>query len=647
MKINWKKITGIYLMIFCIILLVYNSVYMPLPEGEWDDYSLPIASIMNGNGLGISASDIETYKKIFPEWAECIDGYGLSPFMTKDGAQMPWYFPEYAIACIPFTLLLQAMELPTIYAFPYTNITLLIVSFIMVWKCLYISEKRKVLFIALLSVNPIIFYIGWPSAEVLIYSALIAAFVSWYNRWYRRAAVFVSIAGILNPTIMSIGFFMIAEYFIVLIKNRNKEISWKNFFKNEWRGVVAYGCCYIVGLVPMAYNYYHTGHINLTASAEWLVPENEKTLDRFASYLFDLNYGILPYFCILLIIAIILCVPAALHKQWRYLEWTIVFALNVYLYSIFHHINSGMDGIARYNAWGIVPLLFAVCLFFDQILGSRRVISCTKAALMLGICLTGVIVFVYNPYKASNTSRLAFTPIAKGVLDNIPCLYNPLPSTFRSRTCHVDGGYWGNLPLIYFDEDMCARKILLDSSDADILRYELSGNAEDMAWLDTEINKVTGMRYISVSRDHSLKAASIECQETIWLSGEQYNAEEYMITGISYNEGTHTWGDGNRVDFRFKSTDFLANEEYWIHIVVGGLINDRQQVILLCNGEEIYNECLVGASEIIVPFSISTTDDLANFSILLPDAVTGTGGDPRNLSISLESIALEKKQEGD
>lgn len=644
MNINWKKLTGIYLITFCIILLIYNSVNIPIPAGEWDDYSLPIASIMNGNGFGISASDIETYKKIFPEWAEYIDGYSLSPFMTKDGAQMSWYFPVYAIVCIPFILLLQAIDLPTIFSFHYTNITLLMVSLIMVWKDLHIGEKRKALLIALLSANPIIFYIGWPSAEVLIYSALVAAFVSWYNQWYRRAAIFVSIAGMLNPTIMSIGFFMIAEYLFALLKSKNKEISWKNFLKDEWRRVVGYGCCYIVGLVPMAYNYYHTGHINLTASAEWFVPENEKTLDRFISYLFDLNYGILPYFCVLLIIAIILCIPAVLRRRWRYLEWTIVFSVNVYLYSIFHHINSGMDGIARYNAWGIVPLLFAVCLFYDQVLSSQRVINCIKTALMLGICLTGIIVFVYNPYKASNTFCFAFTPIAKGVLDNIPYLYNPLPSTFHCRTSHIDGGYFYKLPIIYFDEDMCARKILLDSSDAETLRYELSGNAADMAWLDAEADKVTDMRYISVGRTHFLKAANIECLETIWLSGEKYNAEEYEITGISYNEGTHTWSDGDTVDFHFKSTDLHANDEYWIHIVVGGLINDRQQVILLFDGEEIYNEFLVGASEIIAPFTISATDNPASFSMLLPDAIVGTEGDPRNLGISFISIALERKQ---
>ena len=395
----------------------------------------------------------------------------------------------------------------------------------------------------------------------------------------------------------------------------------------------------------MAYNFYHTGHINLTAGAGWFTPENEKTLDRFVSYLFDLNYGILPYFCILLMISIILCVFAVLRLQWRYLEWVTVFALNVYLYSIFHHINCGMDGIARYNAWGIVPLLFAVCLFFDRIFSLRGAIHCTKAALVLGTCLTGVIVFVYNPYKASNTFCFSFTPIASWVLDTIPCLYNPLPSTFHSRTCHIDGGYWYNLPIIYFDDDMCARKILLDSSDTDILRYELSGSAEDMAWLDAEAHKVTDMRYISISQDHSLKAADIECLDTIWLSGENYNAEDYLITGISYNEGTHTWTDGNKVDFHFNFEDLQVDKEYWVHIVVGGLINDRQQIILHCNGVEIYNDFLTGASEIIAPFSLSA-DDPVSFSMLLPDAVTGTGGDARNLGIGLISIALEKKKEG-
>ena len=640
MKINWKKITGIYLIVFGIIMLVYNSVHLPVPIGEWDDYSLPVASILNRKGFSISESDVEVYKDIFPEWAQYIDDYSLSPYTAKNGGQMPWYFPVYAMACIPFTLLLQAMELPTIYAFSYTNLAFFMAALFITRKYLQVDERKKGMLIALLSINPIVFYAGWTSAEMIIYSLLVVAFVSWHNRWYKRAALFVSAAGMLNPTIMSIGFIMIAEYFVDLVKKKESDKSWYRFLKKVWLQVICYGSCYIIGLVPMTYNVYNTGHINLTASVDYFTQGNETTFERFVSYLFDLNYGILPYFSILLITAIALCIPAILHRHWGYLEWIFVFVINVFLYSVMIHINCGMSGIARYNAWGVLPLLFAVCIFLDEILNSNKIINGIKAALSLGVCLTGVIVFSYNPNRAANTSYESFTPIAEWVLANMPCLYNPLHSTFYSRADHVDGGYWYQLPIIYYDNNGYARKILLDQSTTDNIRYSLNGSVEDMEWLNAELDKVSDMSYLSINLRHFLVPSDIVSLETIWLSGEKYNAESYITSGISSNEETHTWTES------LQFTDSDPDDCYYIHISVSGLMNDKQQVILLCNEEEIYDELLFGASEIIVPFTV-TDDSFTSFSLLLPDAISpmelGLWEDYRSLGLALTSITFEKK----
>ena len=78
----------------------------------------------------------------------------------------------------------------------------------------------------LLSLNPIVFYLTWISAEVFIYSLLGIAILHWTCKEYHRAAIVLSLAGTLNPTIMAIGIFMIIEYFIVLLKeSRGKKIK--------------------------------------------------------------------------------------------------------------------------------------------------------------------------------------------------------------------------------------------------------------------------------------------------------------------------------------------------------------------------------------------------------------------------------------
>ena len=56
------------------------------------------------------------------------------------------------------------------------------------------------------------------------------------------------------------------------------------FIKKNFFAVVKYGICYIPGLIPMIYFYYHTGHINLTASYEGFTTGTETTLQRFTAY---------------------------------------------------------------------------------------------------------------------------------------------------------------------------------------------------------------------------------------------------------------------------------------------------------------------------------------------------------------------------
>jgi len=165
MKNDLKKLISGYLIFFCIFMLIICSLHVPEPIGEWDDYSLPIASIFNDHNFGITQEDVIVYKQIFPHWSEYIDSYQLSGYMTKSGSgEMAWYFPTYGMVCIPMVLTLQLLKLPAVFAFPYTNLAVLMISLIFVFKYLKATEGKKLLLILLLSVNPIVFYISWTSA---------------------------------------------------------------------------------------------------------------------------------------------------------------------------------------------------------------------------------------------------------------------------------------------------------------------------------------------------------------------------------------------------------------------------------------------------------------------------------------------------
>lgn len=641
MKFDWEKMVKIYLIIVGIVILIYSSVNAPIPIGEWDDYSLPVASIISEHSFSISEKDIIIYKEIFPEWSDYIEHYELSPYKTKAGKEMTWYFPVYSIVCIPFVLLLNLLRIPTIYAFPYTNLALLMVALSVIWRYLNVNVKRKMLLIAVLSINPIVFYTNWASAEMFIYSLLIVTFVFWYNRWYKRAAVFVSVAGMMNPTIMITGIIMIVEYMVIVLKTKKKSVGWKDFIRSNWRKVFAYGCCYVISLIPMLYNYYNIGYINLTASLSGFTQGKESTLARFISYLFDLNYGIFPYFPILLIVAIVMIIPAILHKHWRYLEWICVFALNVLLYSIMTHINCGMSGIARYNTWGSLSLLFSVCLFFDEILYTKRIIRIVKKAFIVSICITGVIVFWYGPNIASNTHSSYYTPMAEWMLDNAPSLYNPLYSTFSVRTTHKERYNYG-LPIVYTAKDGYCRKILATKENINELKqkYISISGAED--WLNNQFDKLTEKEmYISIPKKYQvIKCVSYKVGESILFDSQNGNSSQYVISGLYTAEDWGSWTSGEMLKISLRTDSDCA---VFHSIIDCSIFNKSQKVQIYVNDERVY-DFVITDGPIEFDFRNPGADKKIDIRLEFPEANSpadlGQSSDSRVLALGIREMVI-------
>ena len=642
MQIRLFKYIKAYLIIYGIAMLTNCLVHIPGPMGEWDDYTLMSASLIAPeHNFSITESDIAVHKQLFPEWSRDIDFYRLSGYVAKDGGEMAWYFPTYSIVSIPFIIVLYAMKLPTIYAFAFTNLFFLLISLLVVLYCLDVGEKKKALLIAALSLNPIVFYLGWPSAEVFIYAFLVITMVCWYNHWYKRAALSISVAGMLNMTVMCIGFLMIGEYLLALWKDRKKNENIAAFIKENICKIFIYGSCYIIGLIPMIYNYYNVGHINLTASQSNYVQARESTLERFWSYIFDLNYGLLPYFGIMLIGAIVLLIVAILHRHWRYLEWMFALVITILLYSIMIHINCGMSGISRYNSWGAVILIFAVCLFYDEIIRFDKVNNIIKLFLYMSTILTGILVFYYGPNKASHTSYVQWTPIARFVLDKYPQLYNPLHSTFNSRVNHLDGGYHYVTPIIYTADDGYVRKILATANDKGVLSgYEsLEGNDE---WLKAQIDKLTSKEsYISISSKYRIINRRVyEIGTPIWFYTNQYNASNYVTIGTSFKEEEGTWTDGNVLELSLVTN---GDSDILHGVIDSDTFNGEQRVQIYSNNKLVYSGVATG-SPILFDINNPGIGETVDLKVVLPDAVSpfelNLSNDTRKLALRLKTITF-------
>ena len=648
-KINLNRFRKGYMMAFCILMLIICSVNTPVPWCEWDDYSMPIASILNDCNFTISERDVAAYKNLFPEWASNVDDYQLSGYISKDrSGEMPWYFPTYGIACIPCVLILRLLQIPTIYAFPYTNLFFLMLSLYFVHKFLKADEDKKTLLILMMSINAIVFYISWPSAEVFIFSMLLMAMVCWHNRWDKRSAIFLSIAGTLNPTIMAVGIVMIVDYMIRVVNAKDRNISWNTYIKNVIPEIILYGSCYIVGVIPMVYNYYNVGSINLSSSMYSLTHGNESTISRFIAYIIDLNFGILPYYPIPLILGGVLLFVAVWKKHIRYLELFLSFLAVVMLYSIVTHINCGMSGISRYNSWGSVLLLFTIILYYGEMIGNEIALHIVKLFLIIGMAITGLLIMYYNPFMASRVPYTSMSPVAKYVLERCPELYNPLYSTFNSRVNHLDSGYdyTEKLPIVYQTDDGYAKKILAtkENKTALLSKCQMSGDSEK--WFEGQLNSLDEVpSYISIPPKYSVLYAKDykPGTELLFSSGEN-NSDDYVVSGLSIAEDWGKWTDGNKLLMRFVSTTDSNKYAARIDCIV---YNNTQDVIVSVNNKKVFRADGFEGGTLDFEFDNPGDGRCVDIEIELPKAISpyelGVSKDKRELGLGLMRMVFTEK----
>lgn len=459
--INEKRIFHILFIFLAIFMMIY-VVKKEYLYAEIDSYILPAISIQYKGTVVISQEDIDKAREEFPDLYKDIYTYEdlrASKLLKIDEEHwMPFYFPTYALLALPIKLLMQICQFNQSKAFGITNVILNIFAL----YYFFVIYKRKLGFFhasfwaLFLFINPILLYYRYISAECTLFSLVLLSMVLWSENKYKKSALLISIASTMNPTVMGIGIFLFIDYALLYLKNNKGNL----FQKNNMLDVVKLVCCYIPSLIPFLVNFYYLGAffpISKYASAEGL-------FTRFLAYIFDLNLGVASISIILVLLFIASMVYSLYKKEWKIFIQSGSVLFTIFLFSITHHINSGMLNCARYVIWIYPAFLLVIINTANLLFQNKKMVY----SFVLAICFAfQFILLAYNGFYGPRE----FNKLSKLILNNYPQWYiNICPSTFNCRVNDIDGAYEINDVVIYTSEKTGeVRKILFFNNEENYL----------------------------------------------------------------------------------------------------------------------------------------------------------------------------------
>ena len=133
--------------------------------------------------------------------------------------------------------------------------------------------------------------------------------------------------------------------------------------------------------------------------------------------------------------------------------------------------------------------------------------------------------------------------------------------------------------------------------------------------------------------------------DIISFLSEDYNADKYILSGISHNENDYTWSDGKEINFQKLKLVGTNSDSYLLNLSIAGVYGDTQKIILYCNGAKVFDKEVSNTVELYIPIT-PDVHGLVDITILLPNATSPiekeNSMDKRELAIQLEKIQIRQ-----
>ena len=454
----YKAILIVFLFLAVILCGINFYKSYRVHQGESCNYMLLTIAIRNHGTDEIRASDIDDAKRIFP-------GYRWNKWQLVDGTCLPkkindiyyaYYAPTYSTLVVPFLEVFERFGRGADLSWQFFNLVIIFISSGLAFCWLRKETKYAIYLPLIVLLSPSILYIRWASAEISILSFLSIGLSALFTKRYKTAVFCIGLSSTLNASILGFLPFVYFKYFLSC-KGNNDVSTYSGFIaslKNKPSNTFSFIGLSLIGLAPLLINYIRFGTIVVMQNASDL----SGVFGRMYAYIFDLNFGLFPYFPILIIL---FSIPIFKRDNLEYLLFIFSVATVFFGFSLMFHINSGMETVSRYNAWFFVFLIFGAVSYLKNF-GFGKFIDTGFFLSVILLSISTLITTFAHPHRTS------FQSAARVILDYTPGLYNPLPSTFSSRVNGLDGGYdfAKRLPIVYETDVGFIRKILFNPRTA-------------------------------------------------------------------------------------------------------------------------------------------------------------------------------------
>ncbi len=523
--------------IFCIFGLLYFIGLMcfwinpPLTiQGDGKEYWAMVEALQNSTVAVDDEILIDKYESVQEITKQALPNQGF--FKAYDENVYSYHFWLYPLFLVPFKIIAEALNAPVLFEFYAGNLFIWLLMIFVLYKFppLNWNVKQTYFALALMLFSPAVLYIDWIHPEVFT-TSLVGMSLCFYmrNNLY-LAVLFSGMAASQNPPIGLFTVFCGSLYLLDIIKQ--KEIIWRDFF--------VMGLCAIpLALSPLFY-YIKFGTFNLiqkTGGATW----SQVGFERFFSFWFDINQGMVVCAVFLVISFIYLFSKNVWQKNFQYFSLVILPFFMVILTTATSNWNSGQILVNRYVTWvyPFVAFYVVTCWKFT---------SQYKNIAAVFVALGGFIQILSGAYL--ETSYTKMHPWAMFICENYPALYNPEFEIFEERVRNREG--LAELPVVVIDEGGSVRKALVD-------RYSLSKlltvyEIVDKEFIEKQKRKVTVARHSAVYLNFP-RGKIVEKIEIFNIGDKLAFSEDdsrLKVRGLSHIEKWGRWSDSKNVILRFK-----------------------------------------------------------------------------------------------